>query len=99
MATEDVSARFQDLDAWGDLDILKALYEGQLAAVAAIATSLPAIAEAVAAAVPRLEAGGRLIYAGAGTSGRIGVQDGAELTPTFDWPEDDEDAKYEEPEE
>jgi N-acetylmuramic acid 6-phosphate etherase len=29
MATEDVSARFQDLDAWGDLDILKALYEGQ----------------------------------------------------------------------
>lgn len=86
MATEDVSARFQDLDAWGDLDILKALYEGQLAAVAAIATSLPAIAEAVAAAVPRLEAGGRLIYAGAGTSGRIGVQDGAELTPTFDWP-------------
>lgn len=88
MATEDVSARFQDLDAWGDLDILKALYEGQLAAVAAIATSLPAIAEAVAAAVPRLEAGGRLIYAGAGTSGRIGVQDGAELTPTFDWPEE-----------
>ena len=44
MATEDVSARFQDLDAWGDLDILKALYEGQLAAVAAIATALPAIA-------------------------------------------------------
>lgn len=84
MATEDVSARFQDFDAWGDLDILKALYEGLLAAVAAIATSLPAIAEAVAAAVPRLEAGGRLIYAGAGTSGRIGIQDGAELTPTFD---------------
>lgn len=86
MATEDVSARFQDLDAWGDLDILKALYEGQLAAVAAISTALPAIAEAVTAAVPKLEAGGRLIYAGAGTSGRIGIQDGAELTPTFDWP-------------
>ncbi|WP_439498097.1 N-acetylmuramic acid 6-phosphate etherase [Bosea sp. (in: a-proteobacteria)] len=87
MPTEDVSARFRDLDAWGDLDILKALYEGQLAAAAAVASSLPAIAEAVAAALPRLEAGGRLIYAGAGTSGRIGVQDGAELTPTFDWPE------------
>lgn len=88
MATEDVSARYQDLDAWGDLDILKALYEGQLVAVAAIMPALPAIAAAVAAAVPRLEAGGRLIYAGAGTSGRIGVQDGAELTPTFDWPEE-----------
>ncbi len=88
MATEDVSARYQELDAWGDLDILKALYEGQLMAVAAIMPALPAIGEAVAAAVPRLEAGGRLIYAGAGTSGRIGVQDGAELTPTFDWPEE-----------
>ena len=88
MATEDVSARYQDLDAWGDLDILKALYEGQLMAVAAIVPALPAIGAAVAAAVPRLEAGGRLIYAGAGTSGRIGVQDGAELTPTFDWPEE-----------
>ena len=32
--------------------------------------------------------GGRLAYAGAGTSGRIGVQDGAELGPTFDWPPD-----------
>lgn len=88
MATEDVSARYQELDAWGDLDILKALYEGQLTAVAAIMPALPQIGAAVAAAVPRLEAGGRLIYAGAGTSGRIGVQDGAELTPTFDWPEE-----------
>jgi N-acetylmuramic acid 6-phosphate etherase len=34
----------------------------------------------------RLEAGGRLIYMGAGTSGRIGAQDGAELPPTFNWP-------------
>ncbi len=87
MPTEDVSERFRELDAWGDLDILKALFEGQLVAVASVQVALPAIARAVAAAVPRLEAGGRLIYAGAGTSGRIGVQDGAELTPTFDWPE------------
>ena len=36
--------------------------------------------------MPRLARGGRLVYAGAGTSGRIGVQDGAELPPTFDWP-------------
>lgn len=38
------------------------------------------------AAADRLRGGGRLAYAGAGTSGRIGVQDGAELGPTFDWP-------------
>ena len=36
--------------------------------------------------MPRLRNGGRLVYAGAGTSGRIGVQDGAELPPTFNWP-------------
>jgi len=36
--------------------------------------------------VPALQQGGRLVYAGAGTSGRIGVQDGTELSPTFDWP-------------
>ena len=35
----------------------------------------------------RLRDGGRLIYAGAGTSGRLAVQDGAELMPTFSWPE------------
>jgi N-acetylmuramic acid 6-phosphate etherase len=54
--------------------------------VAAVGPALPAIAAAVRAAAPRLVEGGRLAYAGAGTSGRIGVQDGAELTPTFDWP-------------
>ena len=36
----------------------------------------------------RLREGGRLVYAGAGTSGRLAVQDGAELMPTFSWPED-----------
>jgi N-acetylmuramic acid 6-phosphate etherase len=40
----------------------------------------------VADAAPRLRRGGRIVYVGAGTSGRIGVQDGAELLPTFDWP-------------
>jgi N-acetylmuramic acid 6-phosphate etherase len=39
-------------------------------------------------AVPALKRGGRLVYVGAGTSGRIAVQDGAELRPTYDWPSD-----------
>jgi N-acetylmuramic acid 6-phosphate etherase len=59
-----------------------------MAAVAAVRAALPAIAAAASAASARLREGGRLAYAGAGTSGRIGVQDGAELPPTFDWPED-----------
>jgi N-acetylmuramic acid 6-phosphate etherase len=44
------------------------------------------LAQAVDAAVPRLRAGGRLVYAGAGTSGRLGVLDSVELLPTFSWP-------------
>ncbi len=88
MATEHFSTRYQDLDTWPSLDVLSAFYEGQLSAVAAVRTSLPAIAAAAEEAALRLRRGGRLVYAGAGTSGRIGVQDGTELPPTFNWPDD-----------
>src|SRR3712207_6074939 len=88
MATEHFSTRYQDLDTWPSLDILSAFFEGQLAAVAAVRPALPAIASAAEEAVPRLRRGGRVVYAGAGTSGRIGVQDGTELPPTFNWPDD-----------
>jgi len=87
-STEGISPRFCDLDRWPSNEILLAMWEGHLAAVAAIRAALPAIAAAAEAALGRLAGGGRLVYAGAGTSGRIGVQDGAELPPTFDWPED-----------
>jgi N-acetylmuramic acid 6-phosphate etherase len=86
MTTENVSPRFVDLDAWSTLDALHAMHEGQLAAAAAVRPALPALARAAEEAAARLGHAGRLIYAGAGTSGRIGVQDGAELPPTFDWP-------------
>ncbi len=85
-ATEGGSPRYADLETWPPLTVLQALWEGQLAAVAALQPALPALAAAVSAAADRLRGGGRLAYAGAGTSGRIGVQDGAELPPTFDWP-------------
>lgn len=88
MGTEDISTRYLDLDLWGTEQGVKALHEGQVEAVAAVAPALAAIASAVDAATPRLKRGGRLIYAGAGTSARIGVQDGAELYPTFSWPRD-----------
>jgi N-acetylmuramic acid 6-phosphate etherase len=88
MATEHFSNRFQDLDTWSSLDVLSAFYEGQLSALAAVRSSLPAIAVAAEEAAVRLRRGGRLVYVGAGTSGRIGVQDGTELPPTFNWPDD-----------
>jgi N-acetylmuramic acid 6-phosphate etherase len=86
--TEHASPRYDGLDAWDPPSVLEALWQGQLAAVAAVGPALPAIAEAATAAAARLAAGGRLAYVGAGSSGRIGVQDGSELAPTFDWPED-----------
>ncbi|TNC73294.1 N-acetylmuramic acid 6-phosphate etherase [Rubellimicrobium roseum] len=86
--TEAVDPRTQDLDGWTPLEAATAIWEGQLAAVAAVGPALPAIAEAVERAAGRLGRGGRLAYAGAGTSARIAVQDGSELAPTFDWPED-----------
>lgn len=88
MLTEQISPRYMDLDTWSSAEMIEAMYEGQLAAAAAVRGALEAIAAAVDDAVPALQRGGRLVYAGAGTSGRIGVQDGTELTPTYDWPAD-----------
>jgi N-acetylmuramic acid 6-phosphate etherase len=88
MATEEVDPRFADLDAWSMTWAMEAMWEGQLAAIAAIGRALPASTEAANAATEALGDHGRLIYVGAGTSGRVAVQDGAELTPTFAWPQE-----------
>lgn len=86
MSTETVSPRYFDLDAWSPLEALTAMWEGQMSAVAAVRPALPALAAAADEAAQRLGVDGRLVYVGAGTSGRLGVQDGVELTPTFNWP-------------
>ena len=88
MNTERPSPRYTNIDVWEPTDILDAMIEGQLAAVAAVRAVRPAIEQAALATEALLKEGGRLIYAGAGTSGRLAVQDGAELMPTFSWPED-----------
>ncbi len=86
MATEEVDPRFADLDAWSMASAMEAMWEGQLAAIAAIGHALPAITAATEAARTALMDRGRIVYVGAGTSGRVAVQDGAELMPTFAWP-------------
>jgi N-acetylmuramic acid 6-phosphate etherase len=88
MLTEKISPRYVDLDSWSSGEMIAAMYESQLGAAAAVRTALDAIAAAVDAAVPALRRGGRIVYVGAGTSGRIGVQDGSELPPTYNWPAD-----------
>jgi N-acetylmuramic acid 6-phosphate etherase len=84
--TEASDPRYLNLDAWPTLTGLNALWEAQMAAVAAVKPALPAISAAAEAAASRLRRTGRLVYCGAGTSGRLGVLDASELPPTFDWP-------------
>ena len=86
--TERPSPRYTGIDVWDPVEVLDAMIGGQFAAVAAVRAARPELARAALAMEARLRNGGRLVYAGAGTSGRLAVQDGAELMPTFGWPRD-----------
>jgi N-acetylmuramic acid 6-phosphate etherase len=86
MDTEDRVERWRDADTWPAAKSLEAMLEHQMAAFDAVRNALPALARAAEAAADRLRQGGRLVYAGAGASGRLAVQDGVELHPTFGWP-------------
>jgi N-acetylmuramic acid 6-phosphate etherase len=88
MDTETRLERYRDADRWPSEESLAAMLDSQFAAFAAVRGALPALAAAARAAADRLrdDGGGRLVYAGAGASGRLAVQDGVELHPTFGWP-------------
>ncbi len=76
------------IDTWDDSRILLTLLSGQERAIASVRAAIPQIAQAANLLAARLAAGGRLIYAGAGTSIRIAVQDGSELPATFGMSDD-----------
>jgi N-acetylmuramic acid 6-phosphate etherase len=88
MSTETVDPRFIDIDHWPTETAVEAMLESQLIALASVKSQLAGIAAAADAAARQLRHSGRLIYVGAGTSGRIAVQDGVELFPTYGWPQD-----------
>ncbi len=85
-STEAASARYADIESWSAEELVEGIIESQIEGLNAVRAAAPQIAAAIEAATVRLERGGRLIYVGAGTSGRIGTQDAAELPPTFSWP-------------
>jgi N-acetylmuramic acid 6-phosphate etherase len=85
-STESASPRYRNLETWSTEDLVGGMIESQFSAVAAVQEAAGPIIGAIDAATERLRDGGRLIYAGAGTSGRIAAQDAAELPPTFNWP-------------
>ena len=88
--TEEFAETYRDLETRENRDILRAILDAQNTALASLDPGLPQLADAADAAAARLRENpnGRLVYAGAGTSARLGVQDGVELVPTFGWPEE-----------
>ncbi len=86
MDTEASLPGAAEAELWPTERALGAMLDGQEAALAAVRHALPALSVAVAAAAGRLRTAGRLVYAGAGASARLAVQDGVELHPTFGWP-------------
>jgi N-acetylmuramic acid 6-phosphate etherase len=86
MSTERPSPRYSEIDSWEPADALEAMIDGQFAAVAAVRSARASIEQAARSMESRLRYRGRIIYVGAGTSGRLAAQDGAELMPTFSWP-------------
>lgn len=88
LKTETPSQDHAQLDQYPTVELINALVDDQMNAVNAVRAASPRLAAAVTAALPRIEAGGRLIYVGAGTSGRLGLLDSVELYPTFSWPQE-----------
>lgn len=83
LATEQIDQRYRNLDTVPTLDAMRAMNEAEASVPMAVAEALPQIAEVVDATAERLAIGGRLLYFGAGTSGRLGVVDASECPPTF----------------
>ena len=83
LATEAVRPDLYDLDARPIAEVVALLVAAESEAHGAVGAAVPQIAAAAEAIAARLESGGRLIYAGAGTPGRLGVLDAAECGPTF----------------
>ena len=86
LQTETINPEHQNLDSLEPLDLVTVLLEDQTRAALAVFQARVSLAYAVEQAAQRLERGGRLLYVGAGTSGRLALLDAAELPPTFSWP-------------
>ena len=86
LTTEKRNTRTLGIDTAPLPEVLRLLHEEDRRAVDAVTPELPYVAEAVKLVEAALRRGGRLIYVGAGTSGRLGVLDAAECPPTFGTP-------------
>ncbi|MBX2879492.1 MAG: N-acetylmuramic acid 6-phosphate etherase [Granulosicoccus sp.] len=90
LTTEYIDPDLIDLDLRNNEEILDLLLDNQQQAVHAVKRAVPALDAAVELSAARLQQSqtGRIVMVGAGASGRLAVQDGAELWPTFGWPQE-----------
>lgn len=86
LTTEARNAATENIDQLDALGIVKLMNAEDQAVALAVGREAESIASAIDAIVPRLREGGRLVYIGAGTSGRLGVLDASECPPTFSTP-------------
>jgi N-acetylmuramic acid 6-phosphate etherase len=86
LPTEQANPRFRDLDRLPTERLVAAITHEDRRAAASVAEVREPLAQAVDLVARALRAGGRLVYAGAGTSGRLGVLDASECPPTFGVP-------------
>ncbi|MGW2821476.1 N-acetylmuramic acid 6-phosphate etherase [Streptomyces sp. NPDC001443] len=84
LTTEAFRPELADIDRLPTLDLARLMNGEDTSVPAAVAARLPQIAAAIDAVAERMARGGRLVYAGAGTAGRLGVLDASECPPTFD---------------
>ena len=83
LPTEQILPAAADLDRMSSLEIVRLMNQEDATVATAVSRALPQIARAIDVVVDGLRQGGRLIYVGAGTSGRIGALDASEIPPTF----------------
>lgn len=83
MSTEQRNSRTVDLDIMSSIEALNTINDEDAKVSGAVREVIPQISLAVQAVIQAFESGGRLIYTGAGTSGRLGLLDAAECPPTF----------------
>src|SRR5919112_134939 len=86
LATEKVNPLSEQIDCRSPLEIVRIMNAEDAKVSAAVGAEAGQIAAAVEGIAERLRRGGRLIYIGAGTSGRLGVLDASECPPTFSTP-------------
>lgn len=86
LQTEGRNPRTSDIDSLPTEDVVSRIHQEDLIATQAVEPCLPTIANAIDAMTPMVRKGGRVIYMGAGTSGRLGVLDASEIPPTFSAP-------------